>query len=64
MEQQGKTCIEFDYTSFLGATGSKKWTFLEHKGPVFAPLYERVPKNVRFYYESKYKVCVCGGGGR
>ena len=29
MEQQGKTCIEFDYTSFLGATGSKKWTFLE-----------------------------------
>ena len=29
MKQQGKTCIEFDYTSFLGATGSKKWTFLE-----------------------------------
>ncbi|GAK15087.1 hypothetical protein JCM19053_4974 [Vibrio sp. JCM 19053] len=24
MDQQGKTCIEFDYTSFLGATGSKK----------------------------------------
>lgn len=29
MDQQNKTCIEFDYTSFLGATASKKWTFLD-----------------------------------
>lgn len=28
-----------------------KWTFLEHKGPVFAPNYEPLPKNVRFYYD-------------
>ncbi len=27
MNQPLKTCIEFDYTSFLGATASKKWTF-------------------------------------
>jgi len=30
-----------------------KWTFLQHKGPVFAPLYEPLPKNVRFYYDGK-----------
>ncbi|XP_037938310.1 DNA topoisomerase 1 [Teleopsis dalmanni] len=30
-----------------------KWNTLEHKGPVFAPLYERVPKNVRFFYNGK-----------
>ncbi|XP_072376809.1 DNA topoisomerase I, mitochondrial isoform X1 [Diabrotica undecimpunctata] len=30
-----------------------KWTFLEHKGPVFAPDYERLPKNVKFYYDGK-----------
>ncbi|XP_030567545.1 DNA topoisomerase 1 [Drosophila novamexicana] len=30
-----------------------KWTTLEHKGPVFAPPYERVPRNVRFYYDGK-----------
>ncbi|XP_059163308.1 DNA topoisomerase I, mitochondrial-like [Physella acuta] len=30
-----------------------KWTFLEHKGPVFAPNYEPLPKNVRFYYDGK-----------
>ncbi|AQW56879.1 transporter [Vibrio owensii] len=38
MEQQGKTCIEFDYTSFLGATGSKKWTFLEAFATI-APIF-------------------------
>lgn len=44
MEQQGKTCIEFDYTSFLGATGSKKWTFLEAFAtiaPVFGLMWKR-----------------------
>ncbi|KAI8128183.1 hypothetical protein FF38_08634 [Lucilia cuprina] len=30
-----------------------KWNTLEHKGPVFAPPYERLPKNVRFYYDGK-----------
>ncbi|CAH2286121.1 DNA topoisomerase I, mitochondrial isoform X1 [Pelobates cultripes] len=28
-----------------------KWKFLEHKGPYFAPLYEPLPDNVRFYYD-------------
>ncbi|GFS25449.1 DNA topoisomerase 1 [Elysia marginata] len=32
---------------------SVKWNFLEHKGPVFAPNYEPLPKNVKFYYEGK-----------
>uniref|UniRef100_A0A1Y1N6M1 DNA topoisomerase I n=1 Tax=Photinus pyralis TaxID=7054 RepID=A0A1Y1N6M1_PHOPY len=31
-----------------------KWTFLEHKGPVFAPPYERLPDNVKFYYNGKH----------
>jgi len=30
-----------------------KWKFLEHKGPVFAPLYARLPKHVRFLYNGK-----------
>ncbi|OAF65803.1 hypothetical protein A3Q56_06480 [Intoshia linei] len=30
-----------------------KWTFLEHKGAVFAPPYERIPENVLFYYDDK-----------
>ncbi|XP_004529463.1 DNA topoisomerase 1 isoform X1 [Ceratitis capitata] len=30
-----------------------KWNTLEHKGPVFAPPYVRVPKNVRFFYDGK-----------
>ncbi|CAL8094570.1 unnamed protein product [Calicophoron daubneyi] len=30
-----------------------KWTFLEHKGPVFAPPYEPLPDSVHFYYEGK-----------
>ncbi|XP_067640590.1 DNA topoisomerase 1 isoform X2 [Eurosta solidaginis] len=30
-----------------------KWNTLEHKGPVFAPPYERCPKNVRFFYDGK-----------
>lgn len=30
-----------------------KWTFLEHKGPVFAPPYEPLPDNVRFFYDGK-----------
>ncbi|KAM9296518.1 DNA topoisomerase 1 [Gastrophryne carolinensis] len=30
-----------------------KWKFLEHKGPVFAPAYEPLPDNVKFYYDGK-----------
>uniref|UniRef100_A0A1B6KCH3 DNA topoisomerase I n=1 Tax=Graphocephala atropunctata TaxID=36148 RepID=A0A1B6KCH3_9HEMI len=30
-----------------------KWNFLEHKGPVFAPPYEPLPHNVKFYYNDK-----------
>ncbi|VDK74358.1 unnamed protein product [Dibothriocephalus latus] len=28
-----------------------KWTFLEHKGPMFAPPYEPLPPSVRFSYD-------------
>ncbi|KAL4234981.1 DNA topoisomerase 1 [Mactra antiquata] len=31
----------------------EKWKFLEHKGPVFAPLYERIPSHVKFFYDGK-----------
>ncbi|XP_061113128.1 DNA topoisomerase 1 isoform X2 [Conger conger] len=34
-------------------TDGSKWRFLEHKGPVFAPPYEPLPKNVKFYYDGK-----------
>ncbi|CAH2324056.1 DNA topoisomerase I, mitochondrial-like isoform X1 [Pelobates cultripes] len=30
-----------------------KWKFLEHKGPIFAPPYEPLPPNVKFYYDGK-----------
>ncbi|XP_046354465.1 DNA topoisomerase I, mitochondrial-like isoform X1 [Haliotis rufescens] len=30
-----------------------KWKFLEHRGPVFAPAYEPLPKSVKFYYDGK-----------
>lgn len=30
-----------------------KWHFLEHKGPLFAPLYEPLPSHVHFYYDGK-----------
>ena len=33
-----------------------KWRFLEHKGPMFAPEYERLPKSVRFWYDGKIMV--------
>ncbi|BCN24336.1 transporter [Vibrio alfacsensis] len=44
MKHQGKTCIEFDYTSFLGASGSKKWTFVEAFStiaPIFGLLWKQ-----------------------
>lgn len=30
-----------------------KWKFLEHKGPQFAPDYEPLPPDVRFWYDGK-----------
>ncbi|XP_068094296.1 DNA topoisomerase I, mitochondrial-like isoform X8 [Hyperolius riggenbachi] len=30
-----------------------KWKFLEHKGPYFAPPYEPLPDDVRFYYDGQ-----------
>ncbi|KAH0998605.1 hypothetical protein HUJ05_003540, partial [Dendroctonus ponderosae] len=30
-----------------------KWSFLEHKGPVFAAPYEPLPKNVKFFYNGQ-----------
>lgn len=39
-----------------------KWNFLEHKGPLFAPDYEPLPDDVKFYYDGKcyvtYNFCV------
>uniref|UniRef100_A0A1I8GFG3 DNA topoisomerase 1 n=1 Tax=Macrostomum lignano TaxID=282301 RepID=A0A1I8GFG3_9PLAT len=37
-------------------TDGSKWRFLEHKGPVFAPDYEPLPKNVKFYYDGEHMV--------
>ncbi len=42
MENHLKNSVEFDYTSFLGATCRKQWTFLEALTtitPVFATLW-------------------------
>ncbi|XP_073441237.1 DNA topoisomerase I, mitochondrial-like isoform X1 [Dendrobates tinctorius] len=30
-----------------------KWKFLEHQGPVFAPPYDPLPTDVKFYYDGK-----------
>jgi len=30
-----------------------KWKTLEHNGPYFPPAYERLPKNVKFYYDGE-----------
>ena len=30
-----------------------KWRTLEHRGPVFAEPYQRVPHNVKFYYNGR-----------
>lgn len=37
-------------------TDGVKWKFLEHKGPVFAPPYEPLPSNVKFYYDGRTAV--------
>ncbi|XP_048838627.1 DNA topoisomerase 1-like [Brienomyrus brachyistius] len=35
-------------------TDGSKWKFLEHKGPVFAPPYEPLPENIKFYYDGRH----------
>ncbi|XP_017775446.1 PREDICTED: DNA topoisomerase I, mitochondrial isoform X2 [Nicrophorus vespilloides] len=30
-----------------------KWKFLEHRGPMFAPPYEKLPSNIKFFYDGK-----------
>ncbi len=32
-----------------------KWRTLEHKGPMLAPEYERLPESVRFWYNGQVK---------
>lgn len=34
-------------------TDGTKWTYLEHKGPVFAPPYEPLPPDIKFYYNGR-----------
>ena len=52
-------CIQFiQVWKWWEETGKKKddgtkWTFLEHKGPLFAADYEPLPDSVRFYYDGK-----------
>jgi len=31
-----------------------KWKTLEHRGPVFAESYQRLPDNVKFYYAGRH----------
>lgn len=38
------------------ATDGSKWKFLEHSGPVFAPPYDPLPNNVKFYYDGKIEL--------
>ncbi|CDT97654.1 conserved hypothetical protein [Vibrio coralliirubri] len=41
MDKQEETRVEFDYTTFLGASCSKKWTFLEALTTI-APVFSTV----------------------
>ncbi|MGF1694571.1 transporter [Vibrio lamellibrachiae] len=48
MDEQKKQCVVFDYTSFLGASCTKKWTFLEAMSslaPAMAQLMSKSPEN-------------------
>ncbi|KAM6953739.1 DNA topoisomerase I, mitochondrial [Aplochiton taeniatus] len=35
------------------SVSGKKWTTLEHRGPLLAPEYETLPSNVSFYYDGQ-----------
>ncbi|WP_428772415.1 transporter [Vibrio sp.] len=50
MQNQSKACVEFDYTSFLGANCRKKWTFLEaitSFSPVFGTVWKDTIKDTQ-----------------
>uniref|UniRef100_A0A914IB77 DNA topoisomerase I n=1 Tax=Globodera rostochiensis TaxID=31243 RepID=A0A914IB77_GLORO len=46
---------EEDESNAGASDGSIKWQTLVHKGPVFAPAYEPLPKHIKFKYEGKEK---------
>lgn len=49
--------IVFDSSMLRWKDGEKeegiKWNYLEHKGPYFAPDYEPLPDDVKFYYNGR-----------
>ena len=46
-------CVVFSRWEEEKKDDGVKWYFLEHKGPVFAPPYEPMPKDVKFYYDGE-----------
>ena len=44
MAEQKKQCVIFDYTSFLGASCNKKWTFLEAMGSLAPVMHQLMGK--------------------
>lgn len=46
-------CNSFSRWEEEKKSGGQKWSFLEHKGPIFAPAYEPLPPNVKFFYDGK-----------
>ncbi|CAF5021142.1 unnamed protein product, partial [Rotaria sp. Silwood1] len=40
-------------------TDGRKWTTLEHKGPLFPPPYESLPHNIKFFYNGLYYLFYC-----
>jgi Eukaryotic DNA topoisomerase I, DNA binding fragment. len=50
-------CVAFYFVNFWcrweeeKKEDGTKWNFLEHKGPVFAPSYERLPPDIKFFYD-------------
>lgn len=50
-------CVVFHFVDFWcrweeeKKEDGTKWNFLEHKGPVFAPPYERLPPDIKFFYD-------------
>lgn len=50
--EQGFSFVVFRWEEEKKEDGVK-WNYLEHKGPMFAPPYEPLPKNVKFYYNGE-----------
>ncbi|KAL1475581.1 hypothetical protein MTO96_003555 [Rhipicephalus appendiculatus] len=60
-EEQGTEKVEVDEEPWRwwedeeprnDAKKRKKWHTLEHRGPLFAPAYKRLPSHVRFFYNN------------